>query len=361
MRIISLRRLPPSGLSPTPPKARAGALLHAVAKSPWRFTLFPVLRRLDARAGGGYPLGRAPLPRHEPVRLGQRPTMVFAPSQIAAVTPDATGRQRIDIHGFGLFGPDGPLPLALTEYVQQRGQQNNDAGLAAFTDLFHHRLITLFYRAWADAQPCISFDRPDNRRFDRFAACLAGDGLASRRDGGDGGLPPAARYYMAGHFSRHTRNRGGLAQMLTHYFGVPVDIRENLFHWLPLPRHQQLRLSSGAAPLGRGSCLGLAIPDRQFSFRVLLGPLSWRQYGHFLKETASHRARRNGGPEVLAEWVRQYLGLDYRWEVELILNHNHYQGCCLGRPYRLGQNCWLGHNIGGQDRRDFRRHPTPTR
>ncbi|MBX4144998.1 type VI secretion system baseplate subunit TssG, partial [Ralstonia pickettii] len=105
------------------------------------------------------PLGHAVRPRDEPVRLGQRPSLAFAASMLAGVTDDGTVPPRIAIHGFGLFGPNGPLPTHLTEYAHERAAQHDDPTFAAFADLFHHRLILLFYRAWADAQPTVTLDR----------------------------------------------------------------------------------------------------------------------------------------------------------------------------------------------------------
>ena len=47
-----------------------------------------------------------------------------------------------------------------------------------FLDLFHHRFLALFYRAWAQAQPHVSRDRPDD---DRFAVYVGRVRRASRR------------------------------------------------------------------------------------------------------------------------------------------------------------------------------------
>ncbi|MGV8763016.1 type VI secretion system baseplate subunit TssG, partial [Pseudomonas aeruginosa] len=59
---------------------------------------------------------------------------------------------RLDQFFFGLTGPNGPLPLHLTEYARERQRNVNDATFKRFMDVFHHRLLTLFYRAWAEAR-----------------------------------------------------------------------------------------------------------------------------------------------------------------------------------------------------------------
>ena len=139
------------------------AFWRGVRETPWRYDLFQLLRRIDAQGGERYPLGRAPLPKFEPLRIGQQPSMGFAPSTVAEVRQrEENGLHEVSILSFGLFGPNGPLPVHMTEYARERIHHHQDHSLSAFADLFHHRLTLLFYRAWADAQPTVSLDRPDN-------------------------------------------------------------------------------------------------------------------------------------------------------------------------------------------------------
>ncbi len=122
---------------------------HGVRQTPWRYDLFQLLRRIDARGGERYPLGRAPLPKFEPLRIGQQPSMSFAPSTLAEVSlREESGLHEVSILSFGLFGPNGPLPVHMTEYARERIHHHQDTSLSAFVDLFHHRLTLLFYRAW---------------------------------------------------------------------------------------------------------------------------------------------------------------------------------------------------------------------
>ncbi len=88
----------------------------------------------------------------------------------------------VSILSFGLFGPNGPLPVHLTEYARERIYHHQDTSLRAFADLFHHRLALLFYRAWADAQPTVSLDRADNRRFEDYLSSLIGMGQPGQQE-----------------------------------------------------------------------------------------------------------------------------------------------------------------------------------
>ncbi|MCL2894499.1 type VI secretion system baseplate subunit TssG [Brenneria tiliae] len=308
----------------------------AVMTAPWRYDLFQLLRRLDAQGGERYLLGRAPLPRFEPLRIGQKPSMAFAPSTIAEVSSrDNSPLHDVAILSFGLFGPNGPLPLHMTEYARERIYHHQDDSLSAFADLFHHRLTLLFYRAWADAQPTVSLDREDDKRFERYLASLIGMGQPGQME--KGGLSHHARYALAGHLSRHGRDAEGLEKILRHYFQVPVRLVENVAQWMSLTAGEQARLGAGrrVPRLGKSAFLGVAVRDAQHKFRLELGPLDLETYRRFVP----------GGAWVseLRDWIRQYLGIEYLWEVRLILHQEAVCGAALGDSAPLGYATWLGH------------------
>ena len=142
---------------------RAGMQLfwHKLKRRPYDFDLFFVLRMLQARHPELPRLGKASRPQLEPIRLGQDPSLAFAPTTIAEVLPEKEGQpERLTVWSFGLYGPNGPMPTHLTEYVRERLRQFDDPTLARFSDIFHHRLLLLFFRAWSDVQPTTSLDIP---------------------------------------------------------------------------------------------------------------------------------------------------------------------------------------------------------
>ncbi|WP_345830323.1 type VI secretion system baseplate subunit TssG [Erwinia sp. HDF1-3R] len=323
-----------------------------VTRTPWRYDLFQLLRRMDAQGGERYPLGRAPLPRHEPLRIGQEPSLAFAPATLASAAPrENSPLHDVSIFSFGLFGPNGPLPLHLTEYARERIYHHQDHSLSAFADLFHHRLTLLFYRAWADAQPTVSLDRADGRHFERYLASLIGMGQPGQLS--KGSLSEHARYAVAGHLTRNGRDAEGLVKILRHYFKVPVTLAENLPHWLPIGQRERARLSAGRhmPRLGESAFLGVAVRDVQHKFRLALGPMSLAVYNRFLP----------GEPwaEQLRDWVRQYLGIEFVWDVRLILQAEDVKGVTLGGPSRLGLSCWLGKAAVPQPRSELLFSPEP--
>lgn len=309
-------------------------------EAPCEHDLFALLRWIDARAGAAQELGRSAHPAEEALRLSQKASLAFAPASVAGLH-EAEGRApQLSIYGFGLFGPNGPLPLHLTEYARERERMAADPTLVAFADLFHHRLISLFYRAWADSQVTATLDRPGQARFDAHLASLLGMGLPAQKRPGAIGLH--ARYCQAGHLGRQSRNPEGLRAILRSYFEVPVTVVEHVTHWVRLAAGDRLALGSAGTGLGQGSTLGMAVRDAQSRFRLVLGPLTLDQYQRFLP----------GGEHVaaLVEWVHEFVGMDLSWDVQLVLAEEHKPGAALGRMQPLGLTTWLGKRPAGNKR-----------
>src|SRR5215471_4187207 len=179
----------------------------------------------------------------------------FAPASLAAFEPSSQGRPpRLQVALFGLLGPNGPLPLHITEFARERERHAGDAALSRFLDVFHHRLVTLFYRAWAQAQPHVNRDRPGDDRFGGYVAAFAGLSLTAfrRRDA----IPDLAKFFHASALMRPSRNPEGLTAILRQFFGIPVQIQEFVGHWLVFSDRERTRLGGAGATLGAGAVLG---------------------------------------------------------------------------------------------------------
>ena len=324
----------------------AVALLRALERKPFAFHFLQALRRLECVSRARPRLGASLRPADDPIRLGQEPSLAFAPSTIAAFRPGAGGRPaRLLVHFFGSFGPNGPLPLHLTEYARDRQRNASDPTLVRFLDLFHHRLLTLFYRAWSQAEPTVQFDRPAEDRFATYVGALSGRGGEALRD--RDAMPDLAKWFFTGRLAAVAKNPEGLRAILTSFLGTPVRVEEFVGHWMELPEDCRTRL--GERPetgrLGQGAIAGSRVWDCQTKFRLVVGPVAFADYVRLLPygDTAAR----------LAAIVRNYVGDELAWDVKLVLRKEEVPRTCLGRTGRLGYTTWVVGRAPEADAEDF--------
>lgn len=321
-------------------------LEKALAKEPHSFGFFNALRALECAYRDRPRMGTSLRPREDPIRLGQQPHLEFAPSTLAAFEPRDDGKPgRLSGFFFGMFGPDGPLPLHLTEFAIQRIRFHRDATFARFVDIFHHRLISLFYRAWANARPTVSYDRPEEDRFSAYVASLIGLGMDTLRD--RDAMPDRAKLFYAGQFACHTRHAEGLAAILADYFQTPAAIWEFCPAWVTLPEQCQLRLgdTQGMGILGETATIGARVWDCQHKFRAVFGPMTLSDYIRMIPS--------GDGLARLTAVIRNYAGDGLDWDLNLVLRKDEVPTLKLGEIGELGWTTWLGTRHAATDADDM--------
>lgn len=346
----------------------AVAFFAALADAPYRYDFYQALRRLECLYADKPRWGQALRPVDEPVRLGQDPDLSFAPAPLASFEMPPDGRPpRLQVRLFGLMGPNGPLPIHITEYARERLRHAGDPTLTRFLDLLNHRFLALFYRAWAQAQPHVNRDRPKDDRFAAYIGSFVGVTPAAFRQRDS--LPDLAKFFHAGTLIRHVRNAEGITSILQQFFRVPVQVEQFVGHWLRLATSERTRLggseSSGSSlgsTLGTGAVAGSRVWDRQHKFRVHLGPLSLAQYESFLPMGAQPgsggaapkpQSGEGGHLRKLVDWIRLYLCYELDWDVRLVLKQNEVPRLALGRGGKLGWTTWLGERRARTDAGDL--------
>jgi type VI secretion system protein ImpH len=325
-------------------------LEEALRRSPTAFDFFQALRRLECAYPDKPRLGESVQPsKEEPIRLGQDPSLGFAPAALSAFLPGTDGGPpRLQVSFLGLSGPNGPLPLHMTEYVRDRKHNANDPTLARFFDVFHHRILSLFYRAWANSQPTVSRDRPQQDHFLTYVGSLIGlamSGLQNRD-----AFPDAAKLYYAGRLAAQTRNAEGLQAMVGDHFKMKATVEEFMGSWVDLPESERWHLDGGphGMRLGISTNMGARAWNRQVKFRITLGPLQRKQFQSMLPEGEALPA--------LKALVRNYVGDSLDWDLRLILDERTDQPFRLGGT-RLGWDAWLGRCPDGKGRQDLILNP----
>jgi len=310
------------------------ALLRELTDHPYQFDFFQALRRLEAAYRDAPRIGRSLRPVDDPIRFGQEPSLAFAPATLSALKPASSGgKPRLEVAFGGLFGPQGPLPLHLTEYARDRIINSQDPTFARFLDIFHHRMLSLVYRVWADAQPTVQFDRPESDRFAAYVGSLVGinlPGLADRD-----AMPDSAKRYFAGRLVCGTRHAEGLEVMLGAFFHLSIQVAQFVGRWLPLPDDSRCELGLGqqAGHLGVSATIGDRVWDCQTKFRIVAGPMSLADYQRLLPGGASL--------ERLQAVVKNYIGEELDWDLHLILQQDEVPRTELGMGGSLGWTSWL--------------------
>lgn len=317
---------------------------------PFDHDFFQAMRRIECLFATKPRFGKALRPADEPIRLGQEASMSFAPASLSSFTHGTEGSvPRLEQRFFGLLGPNGPLPLHLTDFARERILQEGDPTFARFLDVFHHRLLLLFYRAWAQAQPTTSFDRPQEDRFATYVGSLIGIGTPqfAKRDA----IGQHAKLYYSGLLARQVRNSDGLRAWLRGFFGVPVKIEQFVAHRMVLPPQDRTRIGvdTEGARLGVGAVLGARVWDRQHKFRIQIGSLNLAQFESFLP----------GGAALakLVAAVRQYLCFELEWDLRVMLRKEEVPETRLGQFGRLGWTTWIGRYRGQADVADLMLNP----
>jgi type VI secretion system protein ImpH len=295
-------------------------------------------------------------PEREVVRFRMRPSLGFAASAVSQVRPAVprTGASdgelpppEMEVTFLGLTGAAGVMPYHYTSLLLRRVRLKDHA-LRDFLDLFHHRLLSLFYRAWEKYRLPFAYERS---RLDGVAAgadavsqglyCLVGLGTGGLR--GRLAFDDEAFLYYAGHFAHAPRSAVALECLLADYFEMPVRVEQAHGQWLVLDQDDQALMPSAEHPQGRNNQLGLDLVigervwDIQSKFRVRVGPLTYRQFRALMP---------NGdGLRPLCQLARMYAGAEFDFDVQAVLAPAEVPWCCLGSEEDgeayLGWNTWV--------------------
>jgi type VI secretion system protein ImpH len=326
-------------LGPPPaPAAVAGRLAELqqlLHEEPHSFGFFQAVRLLERLAPDRARVGEFEDPATEVVRFGVPPTLAFPASEIQQLVPAPDAPTTLRVNFLGLTGPQGVLPHAYTLLAQERLRQR-DAALTDFLDLFHHRLISLFYRAWRKFRFTVAREDDAADRLGEHLLDLIGLGIAGTRNR----LPVTDEVLggRAGVLAAQPRGAASLQWLVEDYFQVPVGIEQFVGGWYAVPDEERCAVGGDAAPANRlgAALVGDEIWDAQARVRVRLGPLPRAQYDAFLPGGAAHRE--------LAALLRFYSHDQFDFEVQLVLAADDVPGVRPGADDvepRLGWTSWI--------------------
>jgi type VI secretion system protein ImpH len=323
-------------------------LLRDLETEPWRFDYFTVLRHLERTCEDRPRIGDSAALRDEIVVLGQDPFMDFPASNLARVEQAEDRPLKVFVKYMGLLGPQGALPLAMTEEAYHYVLANDDA-FPRFLDIFNHRFIQLFFRAWADSRPIAQHDRPKQDRFWAYVGSAIGIGSEPYRHRDS--IPDAAKIRFAGLLGAQARSASRLAGAICGLFDIKAEVEEFVGTRLMLDEQEHTILSRRHNVLGEGAMLGRGVYSVQDKIRVRIYTRSLAQYIRFLPS--------GDLCEPLADLVYLYNGAQLDWDAELAIPSAAVEPLRLGQFGQLGWTSWMAPDWSTTQayRHDARFHP----
>ena len=260
-------------------------LKEALESEPFRFKFFQAVRLLLRIYPDRETVGQFVNPANEVVRFSANTPVSFPPSQIHGIDwhendKNKTGGQAptMTVNFMGMTGPSGVLPIAYSELVLDR-LRARDHTLHDFLDIFNHRMISLFYRAWEKYRFSLQYERGERDHLGQLLLDFIGlgtAGLQNRQDVSDDAL-----IYYAGLLAQRPRSAIGLQQVLSEYFEVPVEIDQFSGCWYRLAAGESDQSCSESNSysdwLGLGAIVGDEVLDQQAGICVRIGPASARK------------------------------------------------------------------------------------
>lgn len=313
-------------------------LKEQLFEEPFAFEFFQAVRVLEKVRRERKAVGAGALPDEEIVRFRSRIGFDFPSSEIHEIneiTDEVSGESRVEmlINFMGMAGVSGVLPAHYTELILDR-IRHRDTTLWSFLDIFTHRAVSLFYRAWAKYRFPVAYERGEEDftgyLFDVIG--LGTKGLRGRMDLDDETLLP-----YGGLISQKPHSQNAIENIISDHFQITAKIEQFFGQWLRLGAEDVTRLGSENSNLGESAIIGTHVWDQQSKFRVRLGPMNFKKFQAFLPNgTASNS---------LKAIVRFMVGHEMDLDVQLSLMAAQVPSTILttraARRPMLGWTSWL--------------------
>lgn len=341
-------------------RATGHPLIEDLVRRPQAYSFFQLVALLERLCRPKASVGSDGPAEGEVLRFRPELSFAFPVSDIAGleqVRKDPP-QFRLTTRFFGLYGTTSPLPPFYTEDLM--AQEEGEEPVRSFLDLFHHRLLSLFYRCWVKYRYPVQFEASGEDRFsERMFAFI---GLGTKELAQETGLPRTRLLRYVGLFSQRPRSASALEGLLSDFFdGIEVHLEQCTGRWVSIPREQQSALGRRNCGLGRDCTLGNKVLSRQSSFRLSMGPMSQDAFLRFLP----------GSEDLAMLWalVRLFAQDRFDADLELLLRGGEAPAVCLtskegnGLRSRLGQTTWLPTKSGDAEPRHvlFQFVPTEAR
>jgi type VI secretion system protein ImpH len=314
------------------PSLSESPIAQTLQDDPCSFEFFQAVTLLHWLRNG-LPVGRFSNPEDEAVHFRANNRLVFPASQIQDFEYRDHAPAQMTVNFMGLTGHMGVLPYCYTELILERLREK-DTSFASFLNIFNHRIVSLFYRAWEKYRFPVTYYLGEEDRFTHHLFDLIGlgtPGLLHRQ-----AVPDLALLHYVGMLGLQSRSAAALEQILSDYFDVPVEVEQFAGAWYRLDRATLSRMNEGESipeQLGGGAIVGDEVWDQQSRVCVRLGPLTLERYQDFLPGGA--------GYEPLKAMTKFFSNDEVDFEVQLIMKRDEVPCCEVGAEGELPKLGWV--------------------
>jgi type VI secretion system protein ImpH len=301
-------------------------------REPFRYQFVQAVRLLQKESRRREDVGKDFAPADEILRFRTPANLSFPPSEIVELVENSgDGPMRMSVAFMGLVGPSGFCRTPTRELAAERRRFRTRRSTSSWTSSRTGSSRSSIARGRSTGWMSASKNRARTRS---RAGCTlswgSGRGLSNRMAVKDDAL-----LYYAGAISQQPRSQAAIEDILSDYFSVPVVIKPFVGMWLDVPEDGQTRLGQQGSRLGLDVLAGSKVFCHQAKFRVVLGPLTLKQFQSFLPDGDAHKP--------LSDLTRFLAGPELDFDIQPLLLAQEVPTMQLGGASgpKLGRS-WLG-------------------
>jgi len=256
-------------------------MIEKLLSAPHRFSFFQAVMLLQNQRKEAAQLGYQGPPEREALRLRADTSLAFPKSDVAAIEHLKESQlYRLTVGFMGLYGTTSPLPSFYSELLIADEQEGGP--LRSFFDLFNHRLLSFYYRAWTKYRPHVLFSPGGGDELSERLFALIG--LGSKELKKSTGFASVRLLTFAGLLTQKPHSAQSLEGMVRSFFGLPVKVRQFVKRKILLEENQKALLGKQNCRLAENLAIGERVADSMGKFRVSVGPLDYADYKRFLPQ-----------------------------------------------------------------------------
>ncbi|MBI4854923.1 MAG: type VI secretion system baseplate subunit TssG [Acidobacteria bacterium] len=325
------------------------SLKQRLAQEPYYFDFFQAVRLLERSFPTRLTVGRDSNPKEEVTRFHNHISLNFPSSEINKIvfSPEDLPTQtsnKMFVRFMGMAGVNGVLPLSYTELLIER-RRYKDQTLADFLDIFNHRMISLFYRAWEKYRFPVVYERGTDDYFTDYLFDTIGigtKGLQKRLN-----FPDKALLLYGGLIGQKPHSISAIAAILRDFFQIPTKVEPFTGQWLKLDSESITQLGKSNSILGQSTIVGAKIWDQQSKFCLIFGPLKFQEFKEFLPIGSAYQS--------VIDLIRLLVGQELDFDEQLVLKKTEVPTCKITNNQKqgmlLGWTTWLKTKEFNQDDR----------